>query len=413
VIDRDNRNREPSETGVPAPGAAEPALTRRRFLAGCAATTTALGLARCASDDPEPCLPPGPGENVDQRRFDSYRALADLDFFEVGPSGRLRCVVDMPPAVDVHVHLALAFYNASAVDLAASHDRVRHIFDCDAAGATCPIDLDVYAARSLSPEVSEAGVNVIVSTALTGQPGGPVDTHTIPNLLAEMDDLGLGGGWLLPIGMNFDYDLDNHTVAWHDAVHAHGAADRLRLFGTVHPQDPRKLEKIEAFADLGVLGIKLHPPLQGVAPDDPAAMEMYETCARRGLPIFSHVGRSGLEPPGQGDHSAVERYVAPVRDFPNLDFILGHSGAYFDADAAVALARENQNCWMCLAGPGIPAMETILAEIGPERMLFGTDWPFYPQAMQLAKVLVMTRCDARVRDMILHENAAHFVERWG
>jgi uncharacterized protein len=388
-------------------------FSRRKFIAGCAATTTALGFARCGGEGDQPCAEPGPDENVNQRQFDSYSALAELDYFELTPSGRLRCTVDMPPAIDVHIHLALAYYFAPPVDLTASHERVQHIFDCDVEGANCPIDLDVYANMSLSEEVIDSGSNAIIASALNGEEGGPLVTHTIPNLLVEMEELGLYGGWLLPIAMNFDYDLDNPSEKWRDAVVELGVEDRFKLFASIHPEDPRMLEKVESFAEQGFMGIKIHSGLQGMGPNTDECMAVYQACDRLGLSVFWHSGRSGLELPGQGRNVDWPKFVEPVREFPNIDFVLGHSGARDNGNDAVALAKENSNCWMCLAGPSIPAMETILAELGPERMLYGTDWPFYPQAMQLAKVLVMTRCDTRVRDMILHENAERFVSRWG
>lgn len=388
-------------------------LTRRKFIAGCAATTAAVGFVGCGSDDGEDvCVEPGPDNNVDQRLFSDYRELAQLDFFELDDNGRLHCTVDIPPAHDVHTHLALAFYNAPPVDLLANHDRVQYLFDCNVEGASCPIDLDLYANASLSERVVEEGSNAIIDFALTGTEEGPILTHTIPNLVAEMDDLGLGKSWLLPIAMNFDYDADNPSEGWQTAVQEAGVEDRLVCFGSVHPDDPNKVSKLERMAELGMVGIKIHPSTQTISPDTDGAMEVYQECDRLGLPIFFHAGRTGLETMGGERYVEWEKYLPGIREFPNLDFILGHSGARYNGEDAIALARENQNCWMCLAGPSIPIMELMLEELGPERMLYGTDWPFYPQAMQLAKILIMTRCDRTVRDMILAENAERFLEKW-
>jgi uncharacterized protein len=391
-------------------------MTRRGFVAGCTASAALVGLGGC-TDSPEagmPCAAEPAGSTRDLRRFSSFRDLERLDYFELGDDGRLRCTVDFAPAIDVHTHLGFSFYRAPEVDLQASHDRVRYYFDCDEEGANCELDLDLYANQSISESALEAGSNAIIQAALTGATDGPQMTHTIPNELVEMDALGIGRAFVLPIGGNFDpdYDADNPSELWATAIEEAGAGDRLLAFGSVHPDDPGKLDKLERYAALGLRGIKLHPSMQLTAPDDPATMEIYPVCDRLRLPVFFHSGRTGLEVANQAEYCNLERYQAPVREFPNLDFVLGHSGAVLDFDAAIALAKECPNVWLCLAGPSVPALERLVAELGPERLMFGTDWPFYPMAYQLSKVLIATRCDAVVRDLLLSGNAERFLEKW-
>ncbi len=173
--------------------------------------------------------------------------------------------------------------------------------------------------------------------------------------------------------------------------------------------DPGAARRYET---LGLRGIKLHPSMQIIAADAPPTMELYPACERLRLPVFFHSGRTGLEVANQADFVSLDHYEAPVREFPNLDFVLGHSGAVLDFDAAIALARDCPNVWLCLAGPSVPALERLVAELGPERLLFGSDWPFYPMAYQLSKVLIATRCDPTVRDLMLSGNAERFLAKW-
>jgi hypothetical protein len=390
-------------------------MTRRGFVAGCTASAALVGLGGCPEEtDPAmPCPAEPEGSALDIRRFSSYRDLARLDYFELGDDGRLRCTVDFAPAVDVHTHLGFSYYRAPEIDLHASHDRVRYYFDCDEDGAECELDLDRYANQSISEAALERGSQAIVTAALTGATGGPQETHTIPNMLAEMDGLGIGRALVLPIAASFDPDwlADNPSELWAGAISEAGADDRLVPYASVHPKDPRKVATLERLAALGLRGLKIHPSMQLVAPDDPDAMEIYPVCERLGLPVFFHAGRTTLEVASQAEFCTLSRYQAPVREFPGVDFVLGHSGAALDFDAAIALARECENVWLCLAGPSVPALERLVAELGPERLLFGTDWPFYSMAYQLSKVLIATRCDPTVRDMILSGNAARFLAR--
>ena len=65
------------------------------------------------------------------------------------------------------------------------------------------------------------------------------------------------------------------------------------VFGAVHPADDDAPAKLRALADRGARGMKLHPTMQRVAPDDPEAMALYEVCRERGLIVFFHAGRAG------------------------------------------------------------------------------------------------------------------------
>ena len=53
---------------------------------------------------------------------------------------------------------------------------------------------------------------------------------------------------------------------------------------------------------------------------------------------------------------------------------------------------------------------TILEQAPTDRLLFGTDWPFYHQAIQLAKVLLLTEDDPALRRRVLWDNAAALLD---
>jgi predicted TIM-barrel fold metal-dependent hydrolase len=51
-------------------------------------------------------------------------------------------------------------------------------------------------------------------------------------------------------------------------------------------------------------------------------------------------------------------------------------------------------------------VRTILDQADPDRVVYGTDWPFYHQSIALAKVLIATEGDPALRRKVLHDNAA-------
>ncbi|HEY3357067.1 MAG TPA: amidohydrolase family protein [Polyangia bacterium] len=335
--------------------------------------------------------------------FQGYSELADLPEFDLDCNGRLRCTIPDLRAFDVHTHLGFRWLRAPAIDLQAATESVHYYIDCDGAEPPCTIDLTRYANECATPAMLQQMDDDILSAFSTE--GSPVtSTHTIPNLLAEMDAAGIERAVVLPIAMGLDTG-DTQTEDWLDAIAAAGAAARLVPFGSVHPADPEKLTKLRAYQERGIKGLKLHPSNQRIFPDDPATMELYAECERLGLPVLLHSGRAGIEPPSVQPFNDIAHFVAPAKDYPNVQFVLAHAGARLDWQAALALAEEAPNVWLDLAGPGLGPLRAILAALGPERLLFATDWPFYPEAYALAKTLIVTREDAHARDLILRENA--------
>ena len=66
--------------------------------------------------------------------------------------------------------------------------------------------------------------------------------------------------------------------------------------------------------------------------------------------------------------------------------------------------------WLDIHGQGVENIRTMIRELGPERLLYGTDWAFYPEAIMLARLLIATERDRAVRRMIFSDNARRF---WG
>jgi predicted TIM-barrel fold metal-dependent hydrolase len=228
-------------------------------------------------------------------------------------------------------------------------------------------------------------------------------THTVPNLLAEMDASRVGRSVLLPMDFGALSRADL-TLEWMRAVDQAGARDRFIMGASVYPGDEDAVEKLEDYARRGARIVKLHPPMQRFYPDAPEVMPIYEACDRLGLPVFFHGGRAGIEPDRMHPYALMRHYEGAFREFPKLQFVLGHGGARDVADA-IPLAKRYPNVWLGTHGQGVTSLRTLIAEVGGDRLLFGTDWPFYHQCSSLAKVLLATQNDAGVRRAILRDNS--------
>ena len=338
------------------------------------------------------------------RRFKGYRGLADLPWFELDSNGTLRCVDEsIPKAIDMHCHLGMSVLFEPELDLQARTERVRHLLDCDATDPGCDLDLDIYVNGNFTDPALEELRHESIAQGFWGS--DYARTHTIPNLLDEMDATRVEKSVILPIAFNFPFG-DDLAENWRNAIRESGTSDRLILGASVHPRDDHKIERLEEFAKAGARIVKLHPTMQAFYPDEPDAMEIYQAAERLGMIIFYHGGRAGIEPESRHRYAMPRHYEGALANFPNLPFVFGHAGAR-DGDATLKLGLRYENAWFGIHGQGVSHLDTMIERTGGERMLFGTDWPFYHLAASLAKVLIVTDSEDRrdVRHAILRGNA--------
>jgi predicted TIM-barrel fold metal-dependent hydrolase len=334
--------------------------------------------------------------------YRGYRGLAELPWFELDDAGQLRCVADdFPPAIDFHCHLGMSMLFAPDVDLLASTPRVEHLLDCDATDPGCELDLDVYINGNFDDEALCHLQYETIVQALWGSSAAA--TQTIPNLLREMDATRVEQSVILPIAFNFPFG-DDLAERWHAAVKTAGQGRRLHVGASVHPRDPDRLAKLERQAADGARVVKLHPTVQRFYPDDDSMMELYEACQRLGMIVFFHAGRAGVEPESSHRYAVPRHYERPIREFPGLPFVLGHAGAR-DGEGMLEMGARYENAWFGIHGQGLTRLGEILQRTGGERMLFGTDWPWYHLGATLAKVLIVTEGKPEMRAKILRGNA--------
>ncbi len=336
------------------------------------------------------------------QQYPGYRGLAELPWYELGDDGRLRCVSeDVPRAIDFHAHLGMALLFAPDLDLLASTERVHYLLDSDAYTPSLPFDLDVYANANFSDEELRALRWGAIQQLTLGSDRAA--THTVPNLLAEMDDCRVERACLLPIHFGLPFG-DSLAAKWTEAIEDSGAPERLIRGASVHPRDPDALDRLRRFAEQGCRVVKLHPAAQRFYADAPEAMEIYEACGELGLIVFFHAGRAGIEP-DMGQRFNLVRAIEPgLRRFPEVQFVLGHAGAR-DVAEAIPLAKRYSNAWLGIHGQGITQLAEIVDRAGSDRLLFGTDWPFYAMAATQAKVLILSEGNPSLREALLRGNA--------
>lgn len=330
-------------------------------------------------------------------RFTSLLDLASLPWFSLGEDSRLRMSdASVGPIADFHTHLALAYVRPPSVDYHALHPETQHYLP-----SCCALDLDVYANLNMSKEIVKELTRDLTWRSLG--PRGMRATHTIPNLLREMEETGIRASVLLPI--DFPVLSDNATIA----LRAASSTSKLLSAGSVHPYASSVESRLDGQLARGARGVKMHPSVQLVRADARRAQELYRLCGQRRMFVFWHCGPAGIEPKLGQYLNQVRFYEAPIAANPDTTFILGHAGARQFEDA-LALHRAYPNVWLETSSQSLSNVRRMVLEADPSRVVHGSDWPFYHPAISVSKVLLATVDRPEIRHKILWENAARLLD---
>lgn len=181
------------------------------------------------------------------------------------------------------------------------------------------------------------------------------------------------------------------------------------------------LDELEHKRTWGMRGLKIHPIAQGFAPDDPRMFPVYTWLVQQDLPITSHCGINISA--GSDTHLAhPDRWRSILQAFPALRLTLAHMGGGFWEETLRLCAEFPQvmlDTAVAICGnPGVikdrnwlddaQALEMIRT-VGAARVMFGSDYPWFDPAEDLARLRSLPLQAAELRQ-ILGENAARWLK---
>jgi len=267
-------------------------------------------------------------------------------------------------AIDVHVHL-----EAPASDNAADAAASKYFGDSGAARDGDAL-VEYYRSRRM------ACVLFTVDERLTGRP--QVSNDTVLELARRHPDV------ILPF---------------------------VSLDPTRGPEAVREARRLIATGL--VRGLKLHPPLQQFAANDPLAYPLYEVFAEAKLPVLFHTGHSGIGTGMPGGGGVRLKYGHPMLvddvavDFPDLPIILAHPSFPWQ-DEAISVCLHKPTVYIDLSGWSpkyfSPTLVQYANSLLKHKVLFGTDYPLITPDRWLADFEKLSLKD-EVRPLILKENA--------
>ncbi len=328
-------------------------------------------------------------------RFDRLEDLARLPWFDLDLDRLVVSDRTVGPIIDMHAHYAVPTLWPHHIDLERGTERTELLLPCCSRH-----DLDVYANHNFGEVGIKRLKRELVVGGITGR--GKRRTHTAPNLERDCRDLGIVHSAILAI----DIGLPSHSIA--DSIRTATARATTTAFGSVHPRRRRPKEKLEEQLHVGARGLKLHPQLQQFMPAAAEAMPLYALAAKERIPVLWHCGPVGIELESARKFVQIPNYEPPLAAYPDTTFVLGHAGALACAQA-IDLQRRHANTYLEVSCISLSQMRQVVAEADPDRIVYGTDWPFYHHALALAKVLVATEGRPELRRKILHDNAARLL----
>jgi len=181
-------------------------------------------------------------------------------------------------------------------------------------------------------------------------------------------------------------------------------------------QSPADMQaEIEEKMGQGAKGLKLHPVNNRFSPHDRRMWPAYSKAMEKGLPILFHSGEAELAGHPGADNGRPRNFEPLLQSFPKLTVILAHMAKGFLEESA-ALAQKFGNVYFDISAIisliGIKGgfssdahAGELIRKIGVERVLFGSDWPWFDPllAMERFNGLDLTQEEKR---KILGINAA-------
>jgi len=180
--------------------------------------------------------------------------------------------------------------------------------------------------------------------------------------------------------------------------------DKLTPVGTVHPgcSGPQMEQAFHFLCDNGFHGVKIHSDMLRIAMDDPVMNRVYAGCREAGLPVLLHTGDYRF------DFSNPSQLVGVLERFPDLQVIGTHMGGWSVYAEAMERLPEYPNivvdCSSSFCDLTMEETMAIFRAFGPERILFGTDFPIVVPGFDMDYFLRLPLTEAE-QEGILWRNA--------
>jgi predicted TIM-barrel fold metal-dependent hydrolase len=229
------------------------------------------------------------------------------------------------------------------------------------------------------------------------------ETATLENLRKSMDRAGVDKMVCLPLPPNVTFDALRRAAELDPGVIPFTGVDFTRAYDIS--------SALNADVSAGAKGLKLHPIIQKEPLNSRRVFEVVETFAPHGLPVLFHAGEFSYYLGEEKARNQVTSYGAIhyardlVAAFPNVNFVVGHAGM-FQVEDVMAMLGGFSNVYVDITFQIPDIVRKLINVFGPERVLYGSDWPWGNHIPAIKIVRKACKGDKTLEHLLFHENAA-------
>lgn len=228
---------------------------------------------------------------------------------------------------------------------------------------------------------------------------------TLSGLLSDLDRAGIDRAVVLHVAHR---PGSAHNVNDFAAAVQRAHPDRLRCFGSVHPDASDVMAEIRRIKELGLAGIKLHPLHQNFAPTDPHYYAFYQALSEAGLPVLFHCGSR----PGRVGTLQPVQLAAILPHLQGIPIIAAHLGGLASAPEQLSVLVDLPvyvDLSYCARYFEPAAYVHIISALDDSRILFGSDTPWDMASYEL-RWLEEAGLSSQTMEKILFLNASQLLD---
>lgn len=180
--------------------------------------------------------------------------------------------------------------------------------------------------------------------------------------------------------------------------------DRLIGFVRINPRGGeaanRYLEELVKKHPQEIRGVKLHPVSNTLKPYHPLCLSLFRTCAKLGIPLFTHCCDRVCAQPWQ--------IGMAVKECPETQFIC-HIGGFFHGEEMIRVAKQFPN--ITLDTSSVPYPELVvraIEELGEDRVVYASDNPAGDPLVDVAKIQHLN-LPKDTYDKVMYKNIARLI----
>ncbi len=231
-------------------------------------------------------------------------------------------------------------------------------------------------------------------------------TATRENMRRSMDENGVVASAVMPIPPNVNFSDLAEAAEKDNGILPFTGIDFSQSSDAIDSQ-------LAADVKAGARGLKLHPVIQKEKLTSVKTFSAIESFMHYRLPVLCHCGTSSyypsdehyMEEPSYGEIFYIRNLA---RAFPGVGFIIGHSGLY-QVEDALNLLHPYHNIFMEISFQSPKMIRRLIRVFGPDRILYGTDWPWGDRLTAVKCVRRACGNDRQLARRILYENAAELL----